>query len=101
MYNIRSCEIIFSEKILVLSFVTFCLIFFFQLNLFGVLTLAQTTNLGCSKWRKFADDKFKFDENGSELFKRVKKHCGKREIARYEQLLLFLQCFQKICTTDT
>ena len=25
---------------------------------------------------------------------------GKREIARYEQFLLFPQCFQKTCTTD-
>ena len=26
---------------------------------------------------------------------------GKGEIARYEQFLLFLQCFQKTCTADT
>ena len=24
------------------------------------------------------------------------KHCGKEEIARYEQFLLFPQCFQKL-----
>ena len=26
---------------------------------------------------------------------------GKGEIARYEQFLLYQQCFQKICTADT
>ena len=26
---------------------------------------------------------------------------GKGEIARYEQFLLFQQCFQKTCTADT
>ena len=26
---------------------------------------------------------------------------GKGEIARYEQFLLFPQCFQKTCNTDT
>ena len=26
---------------------------------------------------------------------------GKGESARYEQFLLFLQCFQKTCTADT
>ena len=29
------------------------------------------------------------------------KHCGKGEIARYEQILLFQQCFQKTSTADT
>ena len=26
---------------------------------------------------------------------------GKGEIARYEQFILFLQCFQRTCTADT
>ena len=26
-----------------------------------------------------------------------RKHCGKGEIARYEQFLLFPQCFQMVC----
>ena len=46
---------------------------------------------------EFADDNFKFDENGRKLFKRVEKTVGKGEIARYEQFLLFPQCFQKDC----
>ena len=31
----------------------------------------------------------------------VKNTVGKGEIARYEQFLLFPQCFQKACTADT
>ena len=31
------------------------------------------------------------------LSKRVENTVGKGEIARYEQILLFLQCFQKAC----
>ena len=33
--------------------------------------------------------------------KRVENTVGKGEIARYEQFLLFPQCFQKTCTADT
>ena len=47
----------------------------------------------------FADDNFKFGENGRKL-KTVENHVAKGEIARYEQFLLYLQCFQKICTAD-
>ena len=61
--------------------------------------------LDVSKLTKFADDNFKFDENGRKFFKRVekkkKKTVGKGEIARNEQFLLFPQCFQKTCTADT
>ena len=44
-----------------------------------------------------ADDNFKFDENIRKFSKRVKNTVGKGEIARYEQFLLFPQCFQKAC----
>ena len=47
--------------------------------------------------KDFADDNFKFYENGRKLSKPVEKTVGKGEIARYEQFLLFLQCFQKAC----
>ena len=57
--------------------------------------------LGSSKLKDFADDNFKFDENGKKLFKRVDNTVGRGEIARYEQFLPFPQCFQKTCTTDT
>ena len=50
-----------------------------------------------SKLKEFADDNFKFDENGRKLSKRVENTVGKREIARYEQFLFFPQCFQKAC----
>ena len=49
--------------------------------------------LDSSKLKEFADDNFKFEENG----KRVENTVGKEEIARYEQFLFFPQCFQKAC----
>ena len=51
--------------------------------------------------RQFADDNFKFDENGGKFFKRVENTVGKGEIARYEQFPHFPQCFQKTYTADT
>ena len=53
--------------------------------------------LDSSKLKDFADDNLKFDENGRQLSKRVENTVGKGEIARYEQILLFSQCFQKAC----
>ena len=47
--------------------------------------------------KDFADDNFNFDENGRQLSKWVENTVGKGEIARYEQFLLFPQCFQKAC----
>ena len=47
--------------------------------------------------KDFADDNLKFEENGRKLFKPVENTVGKGEIARYEQFLLFPQCFQKAC----
>ena len=52
--------------------------------------------LGSSKLKEFADDNLKFEENGRKLFKPVENTVGKGEIARYEQFLLFPQCFQKV-----
>ena len=46
--------------------------------------------------KEFADDNFKFDENGRKLSKQVENTVGKGEIALYERFLLFLQCFQKV-----
>ena len=48
-----------------------------------------------SKLEKFVDDNFKIDENGRKFSKPVENTVGKGEIARYEQFLLFPQCFQK------
>ena len=50
---------------------------------------------------KFADNSFNLDENGRKSFKWVENTVGKGEIARYEQFLLFPQCFQMACTADT
>ena len=46
---------------------------------------------------KSADDKFEFDENSRKFSKWVENTEGRREIAHYEQFLLFPQCFQKAC----
>ena len=43
----------------------------------------------------------KFNENGREFSISVENTVGKEEIARYEQFLLFPQCFQKTCSTNT
>ena len=56
--------------------------------------------LDSSKLKNFADDNLKFEENGRKLFKSVENTVGKGEIARYEQFLLFPQCFQKVCLTE-
>ena len=54
-----------------------------------------------SKLKAFADDNFRFDENGGKFPKRVENTVGKGKIARYEQFLLFPQCFQKAWTAYT
>ena len=57
--------------------------------------------LDFSNPKEFADGNFKFFENGRKLSKRIENTVGKGEIARYEQFLLFPQCFQETCTADT
>ena len=47
--------------------------------------------------KEFADDSFRFDNSGTKLAKLVENTVGEGEIARYEQFLLFPQCFQKAC----
>ena len=51
--------------------------------------------------KEFADNNFKSDDDGRKLSKRVENTLGKEEISRYEQFLLFPQCFQKTFTADT
>ena len=60
-------------------------------------TITRRQILDSSKLKGFADDNFKFDENGRKLSKQVENTVRKGEIARYEQFLLFPQCFQKAC----
>ena len=57
--------------------------------------------LDSSKLKEFADDDFKFDENGRKSSKQVENAVGKGEIARYERSLLSPQCLYKTCTADT
>ena len=52
-----------------------------------------------SKLKKFADDNFKFDQNGEVL--KMGRKLGKGEIARDEQFLLFQQHFQKTFSAGT
>ena len=47
------------------------------------------------------DDNIKFHENCRKFSRRVENTVEKGEIARYEQFLLFPQCFQKTCSVDT
>ena len=53
--------------------------------------------LDSSSLKKFADDNFRFEENGRKLTERVENTVGKGETAHYEKFLLFPQCFQKAC----
>ena len=57
--------------------------------------------LDSSKLREFADNNFKFDENGGKFSERVENTVEKGEIARSEQFLVFSQSFQKTCAADT
>ena len=57
--------------------------------------------LNFSKLKGFADDNSKFHGNCGKFSKWVENTVGKGEIARYEQYLLFPQCFQMTCPADT
>ena len=57
--------------------------------------------LDSSKFKAFADNNFRFVENGRKFSKSVENAVGKGEIARNEQFLLFPQCVKKIFTADT
>ena len=52
--------------------------------------------LDSSKLKEFADDIFKCEKNGRKFSKPAENTEGKGEIARYEQFLLFSQCFKKL-----
>ena len=57
--------------------------------------------LDSSTPKEFAGNNFRFVENGRKLSKQIENTVGKEEMARYEQILLFPQYFQKTCTADT
>ena len=54
-----------------------------------VLAFPKRQILDSSNLKEFADDSFKFDENGRKFSRRVENTVGKGEIARHEQFLLF------------
>ena len=64
--------------------------------LLSLKTITRRQILDSSELKDSADDNFKFDKK-KKLSKRVENTVGKGEIARYEQFLLFPQCFQKAC----
>ena len=70
---------------------------FLDLSSNGFNPLPDDKILDRSKLKQFADDNFKFYENSRKFSKMVENTEGKGEIARYEQFLLFPQCFQKDC----
>ena len=51
--------------------------------------------LDSSKLKEFADDDFKFDENGWKFYKKVENSVGKGEIACYKQFSIFPTVFSK------
>ena len=65
------------------------------------LTFYKRQILDCSKLKELADDNFKFNESGRKFSKSAENTVGKGEIVRYEQFLLFPQCFQKTCPANT
>ena len=65
------------------------------------LTHSQTTDFKLFQTERVCKRLFKFHKNGGKLSRQVENTVGKREIARYEQFLLFPRCFHKTCTVDT
>ena len=57
---------------------------------FAYKPITRRQILDSTKLKEFADDNFKFEENGRKISKQV-------ENTRYEQFLLFPQYFQKAC----
>ena len=76
-----------------MEFMSFNLIWAKILTIFN--PLPEDKILDWSKLKQFPDDNFKFDENSRKFSKQLENNMGKREIAHYEQFLLFPQCFQK------
>ena len=102
--NCKTCSKPFLQKVCVAVFHLLTLFAFIKLvngkdvSTEKVLNLSQTTDfLNSSKLKQSADENFKSDENSRKFIKGLEKTVGKGEIARYEQFLLFPQCFQKAC----
>ena len=67
----------------------------------GLYPFPKWQILDSSKLKEFADNNFKFYENGSKFSKGVENTVGKGETACNKQFLLFPQSFQKACAADT
>ena len=90
-YN-HMTDIYLSSRVRLLHSWTGLWIFQFCCNPFPIDNI-----LDWSKLKELAGNNLKFDENGGKFSKRM-ENTG--EIARYKQLLLFLQCLQKTFTAD-
>ena len=64
---------------------------------FLVLPSPKQQILASSKLKEFADNNFKFNENGRKLSKQGENTVGKGEIARKEQFLLFAESKELYC----
>ena len=60
-----------------------------------ILTLSQTTNFTTVQIERVCRREFQVLWKWGKVLQKGWKHCGKGEIAPYEQFLLFSQCFQK------
>ena len=69
--------------------------FHFERVLFR-LFFSQTTNFRLFQTERLCRRQLKCDENRRRYSKRIENTVGKGEIARYEQFLLFPQCFQRV-----
>ena len=65
--------------------------------LLQVNPLPDNKILDRSKLKQSAEDNFEFDVDSRKFSKLVENTVGKGEIARYEQFLLYPQCFLKAC----
>ena len=68
-----------------------------NLKMFMFLLFPKGQILDSSKLKEFADDNFKFVENGRKLSKPLQNTVGKGEIARYEQFLLSSLLSKELC----
>ena len=66
-----------------------------------LLTLSQTTHLNSSKLKEFADDNFKFDENGRKLSKQVENSEEKEKLLVTSNFSFSHSVYRKTCTANT
>ena len=60
------------------------------------LTITRRKIVDSSKLKEFANDNFKFDENGRKLSKRVENTVGRREIARTSNFSFSYSVFKRL-----